>query len=275
MSSTFKENSKLVGTRDWYNFVGLLADAVPGIHMGGAAATAKLLEMCRIDTATRVLDVGCGAGQTACLIAQRYGAQVEGIDISDVMVAKAQQRADRLGVADKAAFRVASAYDLPFEENSFDVILMESVLVPLPGVKIEALEEMSRVLRPGGLIGANEAVIDRQTPPDVIDIFSQHPATYTLFTGQTLRQLFEEANLENIQLVETKSVETPQLDKEIGLGGFLKIMFRAYPKLLYTLIKDARIRQASRIDDQVKKIDKRYTGYALIVGQKSKAAHEA
>jgi len=45
-------------------------------------------------------------------------------------------------------------------------------------------------------------------------------------------------------------------------------MFRTYPKLLYTLITDANIRHASRIDDQIKKIDKQYTGYALIVGQK-------
>jgi ubiquinone/menaquinone biosynthesis C-methylase UbiE len=267
MSQNMKTGSKPVDTREWYDFIGQFADTFPGIHMGGLEATHKLIDMCDVDESKHILDVGCGAGHTACMIAQQYGAHVVGIDISEVMVSKAKKKAQRMGLADMVEFRNADAYQLPFDNDHFDVVLIESVLTPLPGDKGQALQEMIRVLRPGGLIGANESTVDPATPPELLAAFARHPATYGYFTAQILRELFEREGLQQIQMIETKNVDAPSPLKDMGCGGLLVFMVRTYPKILLTLLRDGRFREASRIDDQITKRGKEYMSYTLIVGQ--------
>jgi len=263
-----KANQKPVGTREWYDFVGQLADAVPRMHLGGQDATQALLEMCPLDATSRILDVGCGPGNTACFVAEQYGARVHGIDISEVMIAKAKERAQRQGLMDMVEFRVADVFCLPFEDDSFDVVIIESVLTPLPGDKKQALMEMLRVVRPGGWIGANEATVDPSAPPEFLALLDEHPAIHGYFTPQTLRSLFQESGLQVVQMTEAQYVDTPKVLKEMGLRGLLSFMVRAYPKILLKLLRDARFRKASRIDDIITKRGKQYMGYALIAGQK-------
>ena len=81
---------KPVGTADWYDFVAVAADLAPEVHVGGFAATRDLLAMVAIGPDSRVLDVGCGAGHTACWIAREYRAHVVGIDLSEAMLAHAR-----------------------------------------------------------------------------------------------------------------------------------------------------------------------------------------
>ena len=261
-------SQKPVGTREWYDFVGQLADAVPGMHLGGHDATQALAGMCHLDATSRVLDIGCGPGNTACFIAKQYGSRVHGIDISEVMIAKAKERARRRGLEDIVEFRVADAFQLPFEDDSFDVAIVESVLTPLPGDKKQALREMVRVVRPGGRIGANESTVDPSAPEEWLALLAEHPAIHGYFTPQTLRNLFEESGLQVVEMIEAQYVDTPKVLKDIGLRGVLSFMIRAYPKILLKLLRDARFRKASRIDDKVTKRGKEYMGYALIVGQK-------
>ena len=268
MNEKNETSQKPVGTREWYDFVGLLADALPGIHMGGQDATHALLGMCRLDATSRVLDVGCGPGNTACLIAEQYGSRVQGIDISEVMIAKATERARRQGLLDKVEFRVADAFQLPFEDDRFDAVIVESVLTPLPGDKKQALAEMVRVVRPGGQIGINESTVDPSAPPELLALFDEHPAIHGYFTPQTLRGLFEESGLQVVQMTETKNVDAPSVIKEMGLRGLLSFMIRVYPKVLLKLMRDARFRKAAGIDDKITKRSKQYMGYTLIVGQK-------
>jgi SAM-dependent methyltransferase len=259
---------KDIGTREWYDFVGELSDTLPGIHLGGQEATLQLLEWCELSPESRVLDVGCGAGVTACLIAERYGSRVMGIDLSEVMVAKARAKATRLGWSGRLDFQVEDVYKLSFEDNSFDVALAESVFTPLPGDKLHALCQMVRVLRPGGRVAINESTLDAATPPDILALVEEHPAMHGHFTSETLRELFEEAGLEVIHLQEAKQVEAPSPAKALGLGGLVSFMIRVYPRVLLKLLRDGRFRRASRIDDQVTKRGKPYMGYTLIVGQK-------
>ena len=87
------------------------------------------------DQNTRILDVGCGGGVAACLIANKIGSRVVGIDLSPVMIDRARVRAEREGCGDRVEFRVVDVYDLPFDNEAFDLILLESVLTPLPGEK--------------------------------------------------------------------------------------------------------------------------------------------
>ena len=67
----------------------------------------------------RVLDIGCGLGGPACVVAGR-GAHVVGTDLETPLVERAHRRAEAQGVADRTEFRVASAGPLAFPDGSFD-----------------------------------------------------------------------------------------------------------------------------------------------------------
>ena len=95
-----------------------------------------------------VLDYGCGPGYLAKFLVRDGARSVTGIDVSDAEIEQARERALENGVADKCRFLVADAHATPFEDNSFDVIVGDSILHHLELRR--ALEEIRRILRPGG-----------------------------------------------------------------------------------------------------------------------------
>lgn len=105
----------------------------------------------------RVLDVGSGPGTITTDIAQRvFPGDVFGLDASESVTQQATQRAAGLGV-DNAHFLAGSAYELPFEDNSFDIVHAHQVLQHL-GDPVAALREMRRVTKPGGIVAARDVV---------------------------------------------------------------------------------------------------------------------
>lgn len=258
-----------ISTLEWYDFVGLLVDVIPALHLGGTKATEDLLKMCQLRAETRVLDVGCGGGQTACKIAREYDSRVVGIDISEIMISKAKEKARKQNIEDKVEFRVADVFQLPFDDGSFDVALFESVLTPLPGNKLDAMKETIRVTRSRGLIGANESVFFDSAPAELLELVNEHPAVPGgMFTPQSLRDLFEEAGLQVVEVSEVRSSEAPSVAREMGVLGILSFMIRSYWKILGKLLTDPRFRKAQKIDDRLTKILKDHGGYLLIIGQK-------
>jgi ubiquinone/menaquinone biosynthesis C-methylase UbiE len=269
MSDDTEDKFTDISTVEWYDFIGILSDIIPALHLGGSQATKDLLEMCGLNPETSVLDIGCGGGQTACKIAKEYGSNVVGIDISNVMISKAKENARVQNVEDKVEFRVADVFKLPFSNESFDVALFESVLTPLPGNKIDAMKETIRVIKSKGLIGANESIFYTSAPADILEIVDKHPAIPSgMFTPQKLRSLFEDSGLQVIKISEIRSSEAPSVAKEMGILGILSFMIRSYWKILHKLLTDPRFRRAQKIDDKLTKILKDHGGYMLIVGQK-------
>ena len=104
----------------------------------------------RLDMApgTRVLDVGCGAGQLA-LIAARNGAKVTGCDIATNWLEKARARAATEGLS--ISFEEGDAESLPYRDGQFDVVvsLIGAMFAPRPDL---VAAELTRVCRPGGTI---------------------------------------------------------------------------------------------------------------------------
>jgi ubiquinone/menaquinone biosynthesis C-methylase UbiE len=101
-----------------------------------------------ITPGTRLLDVGCGAGQLA-LIAARAGAQVSACDIATNWIEKAQVRAAAEGL--EINFEEGDAESLPYQDAQFDAVisLIGAMFAPRPDV---VAAELTRVCRPGGLI---------------------------------------------------------------------------------------------------------------------------
>jgi ubiquinone/menaquinone biosynthesis C-methylase UbiE len=101
-----------------------------------------------ITPGTRLLDVGCGAGQLA-LIAARAGAQVSACDIATNWIEKAQARAAAEGL--EINFQEGDAESLPYQDAQFDAVLslIAAMFAPRPE---RVAAELTRVCRPGGLI---------------------------------------------------------------------------------------------------------------------------
>jgi ubiquinone/menaquinone biosynthesis C-methylase UbiE len=123
----------------------------------------QAIQLMRVPPQARVLDVGCGSGWATRLLSEyAINGHVTGIDISDEMIGVARESSKAFPNAD---FEVASAEQLPFADNEFThAFSMESLYyyanIPL------ALEEIHRVLRPGGLFVA------------VMDLYWESEATH-------------------------------------------------------------------------------------------------
>ena len=137
-------------------------DDLDGVEAYSAAASQAYLE--RIDRTFvehalslgvaegHALDIGTGPGVIPIMLAAGVpGLRLTGVDLSQPMLQKAREAAEEAGVADRLDFRVGDAKSLPFSEQSFDLVLCNSLLHHLPA-PLALLNEISRLVRPGGAI---------------------------------------------------------------------------------------------------------------------------
>jgi len=240
-------------------------------HLGGVGATEELIELCHIGEGKYVLDVGCGAGVTPCFIAKRYGCRVVGVDISEGMVERSKERAQREGVADRVECRIADAQDLPFEDDLFDAVITESV-TSFPEDKQRAVNEYVRVTKPGGYVGLNESIwLKVPPPPEVVAWASQDVgANVKPLTSDAWVELLEGAGLREIT-ARTYEINTQNEARGIlqryGCRGMVGVLCR-------TLSLYARSPAYRRFVKEVREggvtpenLDE-YFGYGVYVGRK-------
>ena len=105
-----------------------------------------ILNAWQIPRGSRLLDIGCGSGQTA-IPAARAGLKVTGIDIASNLIEYARERARYEGL--DAHFETGDAEDLPYGDAGFDVVI--SLIGAMFGPRPEKVaSEIGRVCRPGG-----------------------------------------------------------------------------------------------------------------------------
>lgn len=97
----------------------------------------------------RILEVGVGTGISLPQYAS--SSRLTGIDISEPMLRKAQERVDRLKLGNVEAIAVGDAEALAFPDQSFDVVVAQYVVTAVAKPE-RALDELARVCRPGGEI---------------------------------------------------------------------------------------------------------------------------
>jgi MPBQ/MSBQ methyltransferase len=117
-------------------------------HIGGALATAELLDQVELFPGQEFLDIGSGIGGPARFAANRTGARVTGIDLTPTYVAVAASFSEMTGLAGLTHFVQGSALAMPFAADSFDAAMMLHVGMNLAD-KPKLMAEAARVLRPG------------------------------------------------------------------------------------------------------------------------------
>jgi len=151
--------SGAIAELDPYAFMAVVGKRV--IHPGGRAATEALLSRAGLSAASSVLEVGCGVATTAVEIARRYGPHVTAVDVSPLMLERAEANVTAADMEHLVTVEHGDILDLRFADDSFDVVLAEAVAMFVD--RRRAVAELARVATPGGRVVTSEFVWSR--PP--------------------------------------------------------------------------------------------------------------
>ena len=192
---------------------------------------------------------------------KRHNFRMTVVDISEGMLEKTRKRAEAEGVSDRIDFQVADIHNLPFKDNSFDVVIIESLLVFTD--KERSLSESKRVAKPGGVIATQEFTW-------------QHPPTNHVVQGteevlcQGMRflqmnewvDLFKKAGLSNIDAEEGPFIMMypAQMVRDEGMLGLCRMMMRSMSTW-------SRMRRMFRIY-KFMLLNMKYYGYGIYAGTK-------
>lgn len=230
------------------------------LHPGGLEITRELAELCGINEKSKVLDVACGTGETACFLAATFSCEVVGIDASPLMIEKAKRKAKMRGVETKTTFILGDAHKLPFLDNTFDVVISECTLCLLN--KEVALKEMVRVVKPNGYVGIHD-VAWREDAPETLKLKLKEIEGEEPETIDGWKKLFEKAGLVDVVVID-KSHLIPEwmkkMREEVGLWGELKIFLR--------ILRKEGLRGLKNAWESMKIFENPYTGYVIVVGRK-------
>ncbi|MFN2269913.1 MAG: class I SAM-dependent methyltransferase [Anaerolineae bacterium] len=143
-------------------------------HPGGLALMRQLGEVLKLTQGDDVLNVACGRGSAAVHLAERFGCHVTGLDYEAKNIVAANALAEERGVSILTTFRQNDADGLPFDDNTFDVLISECSFCTFPD-KVAAATEMARVLRSpepakgksGGRLGLTDITASGPLPKDI------------------------------------------------------------------------------------------------------------
>jgi len=135
------------------------------LHPGGLELTGYLGTVTGLGSEDKVLDIACGRGASAVYLAKRFGCHVTGLDYGQDNILSAQNHASLEKVSHLTTFRKGDAEGLPFEEESFDVVISECSFCTFHD-KEKAAQEMARVLRRHGRLGMTDVTMSGPLPED-------------------------------------------------------------------------------------------------------------
>ncbi|WP_226013547.1 class I SAM-dependent methyltransferase [Halomicrobium salinisoli] len=140
----------------------------------------------------RILVLGCGTGRA--LEHLPAGASITAIDVSEAMVRRTRSRAESLGL--DVDVRVGDAQSLPFEDGSFDVILLHLIVSVVPEPKA-LVAEAARVLAPDGRISIYDKFVAEGERPSLVRR-AANPVARLLFAdlNRRLEPLAADAGIE-------------------------------------------------------------------------------
>ena len=202
--------------------------ALDHFHTGGLRATRELLEVVQIRAEHRVLDIGAGLAGSARLLASAVGCRVDCIEMSPDYCAGALLLNRLTGLDDRVQVHQGSALDLPFTDDSFDVVWMQNVGMNIAD-KRTLYGEIFRVLKPGGRYAFQEMVAGKVTTSYFPLPWATDPTDNFLVSAEEMRSVLGESgfiaelfdDISDVHLSRTSANATPAAPGQLGLGVFV------------------------------------------------------
>ena len=192
--------------------------ALDHFHTGGLRATRELLALAKIPSAARVLDIGAGLAGPARLLASALGCCVDCLEMSPDFCAGAVLLNRLTGLDEQIKVHKGSALDLPFPDDSFDVVWMQNVGMNIAD-KQKLYGEIFRVLKPRGLYAFQEMAAGEALASCFPLPWATDPADSFLISGEEMRsllgdngfiaELFEDTSDAHLSMTHADSAPSP------------------------------------------------------------------
>lgn len=232
-------------------------------HIGGLSETRNLAQLAGIHGNMHALDVGCGIGGPARTLAAEFGCRVTGIDMTEEFVRAAEMLTNRVGLGNGADFRCANALDMPFGDETFDLVWMQHVTMNIED-KGQLFSEVYRVSKSRGRLalfeicsGTAKGELKYPVP------WASEPALNFLVSPDELDGLAVAAGFEKLEAVDKtafalewfqklseRAAERPE-DAPAPAG--LQVIMPDFPKKAANVIvnlREKRVRVIQRIFDR-------------------------
>ena len=200
---------------------------------GGEGHVAKMVEGFELE-GRAVLDIGCGLGGPACILAGEYGAHVVGTDLESPLIERAQRRAARMGLSDRTRFEVVTPGPLTFEDDSFDLV-MSSGGVTQTADKLGIFRECLRVLKPGGSFSGYDWMRSEGDYSDDMRYWLEMEGlTYAMETPRGQEKILRRAGFEEVSVVDASVWYRAQVRSE-----YERLKTRDFPRLVERIGREA------------------------------------
>ena len=166
--------------------------ALDHFHTGGLRASRELLELAQIRAGDRVLDIGAGLAGPARLLASALGCRVDCVELSPDFCAGAVLLNRLTGLDGRINVHEGSALDLPFPDESFDVVWMQNVGMNIAD-KRKLYGEIHRVLEPGGRYAFQEMAAGEAATSYFPLPWATDPADSFLVSAEAIRSVLGES----------------------------------------------------------------------------------
>lgn len=168
-------------------------------HPGGPKLTRQLASATLINPQAEVLDIACGNGNSARIVAADFGASVTGCDYSAANLHRARATSATAGLTSQTQYVQSDAEQLAFEDKSFDVALCECSLCLFANLD-GALREIFRVLRSGGRVGISDFFLNAPVPEILKGLLGQALCIANAQPANVLQQAFERAGFQHVRI---------------------------------------------------------------------------
>lgn len=201
------------------------------LRPGGKLATDWLIANGDFRQDKKVLEVACNMGTTAIEIAKQFGCEVIGIDLDEEALEKARHNIAENKMEDLVQVQRANATKLPFEDNSFDIVINEAMLTMLPvEAKEKAIREYLRVLKPNGFLLTHDVLLNTEDSEQILaDLRDAINITVTPLTKENWKTLFLDCGFRNVETFtgEMSLLSPKGLIYDEGVLGAMKIVGNA------------------------------------------------
>lgn len=202
------------------------------LRPGGKEATDWLIDKGHFKKDKKVLEVACNMCTTSIMLAKRYGCEIDAVDLNKKALEKGKQNVQKNNLEHLIHIQQANAMKLPFDDNTFDIVLNEAMLTMLPiQAKEKALKEYYRVLKPGGILLTHDIAILNPENTKYIqeELSAAINVKVTPLPTADWRKLYEEAGFTQItSKIGAMSLMTPAgMIRDEGVLGTAKIIRNA------------------------------------------------